>query len=66
MLKKSASLSCAIGLFGLSGLFGCVRLTADNSPHELAQKRNWFFTPLSPYFGRSGCTNRDEVEIGAV
>ena len=27
MLKKSASLSCSFGLFGLSGLFGCIRLT---------------------------------------
>jgi hypothetical protein len=27
MLKKSASLSCSFGLFGLSGLFGCMRLT---------------------------------------
>ena len=27
MLKKSASLSCSFSLFGLSGLFGCMRLT---------------------------------------
>jgi hypothetical protein len=27
MLKKSASMSCSFGLFGLSGLFGCIRLT---------------------------------------
>ena len=27
MLKKSASPSCSFGLFGLSGLFGCMRLT---------------------------------------
>jgi len=27
MLKKSASLSCSFGLFGLSGVFGCMRLT---------------------------------------
>ena len=27
MLKKSASPSCSFGLFGLSGLFGCIRLT---------------------------------------
>ncbi len=27
MLKKSASLSCSFGLFGLSGLFGCIGLT---------------------------------------
>ncbi len=27
MLKKSASLACSFGLFGLSGLFGCMKLT---------------------------------------
>ena len=27
MLKKSASLSCSCGLFGLSGVFGCMRRT---------------------------------------
>jgi hypothetical protein len=27
MLKKSASLSYSFGLFGLSGLFDCIRVT---------------------------------------
>jgi hypothetical protein len=27
MLKQSVSLSCSFDLFGLSGLFGCMRLT---------------------------------------
>jgi hypothetical protein len=35
MLKMSASLSCSFGLFGLSGLFGCMRLTRQSglAPH---------------------------------
>jgi len=35
MLKKSARLSCSFGLFGLSGLFGCMTLIGWTRQTEL-------------------------------
>jgi hypothetical protein len=37
MLKKSASLSCSFGLFGLCDVFGCMRLTRWTKQTSLSQ-----------------------------